>query len=171
MTWLCFSEEITCEHPFYFELVKMSWSLCTDECGLPEYFLLISLSSSHRRCSVRKDVLGNFAKFTGKQLRQSLFFNKVFLLKKRLWHSCFPVNFAKFLRAPFLQNTSGRLLYMLFLPARLWPLRTALVMNWSSILLEHLSVCILNICSAIQKISKTSALIFRTSPLFLVFSS
>ena len=23
-------------------------------------------------------------------------------LKKRLWHSCFPVNFAKFLRTPFL---------------------------------------------------------------------
>ena len=29
------------------------------------------------------------------------------LLKKRLWHRCFPVNFAKFLRIPFLQNTSG----------------------------------------------------------------
>ena len=24
------------------------------------------------------------------------------LLKKRLWHKCFPVNFAKFLRTPFL---------------------------------------------------------------------
>ena len=33
-----------------------------------------------------------------------------FILKKRLWHRCFPVNFAKFLRTPFLQNTSGRLL-------------------------------------------------------------
>ena len=32
------------------------------------------------------------------------------LLKKRFWHGCFPVNFAKRLRAPFLQNTSGRLL-------------------------------------------------------------
>ena len=29
------------------------------------------------------------------------------LLEKRLWHSCFPVNFAKLLRTPFLQNTSG----------------------------------------------------------------
>ena len=29
------------------------------------------------------------------------------LLKKRLWHKCFPVNFAKFLRTPFLQNTSS----------------------------------------------------------------
>ena len=32
------------------------------------------------------------------------------LLKKSLWDSCFPVNFAKFLRTSFLQNTSGRLL-------------------------------------------------------------
>ena len=31
-----------------------------------------------------------------------------FLLKRRLWHKCFPVNFAKILRTPFLQNTSGR---------------------------------------------------------------
>ena len=27
----------------------------------------------------------------------------------RLWQRCFPVNFVKFLRTPFLQNTSGRL--------------------------------------------------------------
>ena len=32
--------------------------------------------SSHRRCSTRKGVLRNFAKFTGKDLCQSLFFNK-----------------------------------------------------------------------------------------------
>ena len=32
------------------------------------------------------------------------------LLKKRLRHRCFPVYFATFLRTPFLQNTSGRLL-------------------------------------------------------------
>ena len=49
-----------------------------------------------------------FAKFTGKHLCQSLFFNKVAglrpatLFKKRLWHRCFPVNFAKFLKTPFL---------------------------------------------------------------------
>ena len=29
------------------------------------------------------------------------------LFKKRLWHRCFPVNFTKFLRTPFLLNTSG----------------------------------------------------------------
>ena len=60
-----------------------------------------------QRCSVEKGFLRNFEKFTGKQLFQSLFFNKVavrrpaILLKERLWHRCFPVNFAKFLRTPF----------------------------------------------------------------------
>ena len=74
--------------------------------------------SSHQGCSVRKGVLRNFAKFTGKHLCQSLFFNKVTglrpatLLKKKLWHRCFLVNFVKFLRALFLQNTSGRLLLL-----------------------------------------------------------
>ena len=32
------------------------------------------------------------------------------LLKKRLWYRCFPMNFVKFLRTTFLQNTSERLL-------------------------------------------------------------
>ena len=36
-----------------------------------------SSRSSHKRCSVRKGVLRNFAKFTGKYLCQSLYFNKV----------------------------------------------------------------------------------------------
>ena len=72
--------------------------------------------SSHRRCYLRKGFLRNFAKFTGKHLCQSLFFNKVAglrpatVLKKRLWRTCFLVNFAKFLRTFFLRNTSGRLL-------------------------------------------------------------
>ena len=49
-----------------------------------------------------------------KHLCQSLFFIKVAsprpLLKRTLWHKCFRVNFAKFLRTLFLQNTFGRLL-------------------------------------------------------------
>ena len=36
-----------------------------------------SFKSSHWRCSVKKGVLTNFAKFTGKQMWQSLCFNKV----------------------------------------------------------------------------------------------
>ena len=73
--------------------------------------------SSHQRCSLRKGFLRNFVKFTGKHLWQSLFFKKTFcscrlatLLKKRLWHRCFPLNFTNFLKASFSQNTSGRLL-------------------------------------------------------------
>ena len=64
------------------------------------------IRSSHQRRSIKIDVLKNFTKFTGKHLCQSLFFNKVeglspaTVLKKRLWYSCFPVNFMKFLRTP-----------------------------------------------------------------------
>ena len=35
------------------------------------------VKSSHQRCSVKKGVLRNFAKFTGKYLCQGLFFKKV----------------------------------------------------------------------------------------------
>ena len=69
--------------------------------------------SSPQRFSVTKGVLKIFTKFTGKHLCQSFFWPAT-LLKKKLWHRCFPVNFAKFLRTPFLQNTSKRLLLELF---------------------------------------------------------
>ena len=55
-----------------------------------------------------KGVLRNFSKFIRKQLCQSPFFNKVAgiwpatVLKKRVWHRCFPAHFAKFLRTPFI---------------------------------------------------------------------
>ena len=58
-------------------------------------------------------MLTKFATFTGKHLCQSLVFNKVeksLFFKNRPWHRYLPVNFAKFLRTSFLQNTSGRLL-------------------------------------------------------------
>ena len=100
------------------------WKFNKNDCANKNYYV-ISLSqyrSSHKRCSVRTGVLRNFAKFTGKHLCQGLFFNKVArlrpttLLKKRLVHWCFPGNFVKFLRTPFLHSTSGRLL----LPIGLW---------------------------------------------------
>ena len=73
------------------------------------------------RCSCpevfcKKGGCRNFAKFIGKQLYQSLLFNKLQawqacnFIKTEIWHRCFPVYFAKFLRTTFLQNTSGRLL-------------------------------------------------------------
>ena len=78
-----------------------------------DHFLLILNALVCSSCSrpvvfYKKSILKNFQKFTRKHLCQSLFFNKVAdlrlvtLLKKRLWHRFFPVNFAKFLR-----NTSG----------------------------------------------------------------
>ena len=62
--------------------------------------------SSRPEVFCKKGVLRNFTKFTGKHLCQSPFLIKLQasglkLLKKRLWHTCFPVNFAKFLRTPF----------------------------------------------------------------------
>ena len=57
--------------------------------------------------SIKKDVLKNFTKFTGKHLCQSLSINKfaglrpATLLIKRLWHMCFPVDFVKDLRTLF----------------------------------------------------------------------
>ena len=58
----------------------------------------------------KKSVPRNFVKFPGKHLCQNPFFNKVAdlrpatLLKKKLCHRCFPVNFAKFLRKPFFKE-------------------------------------------------------------------
>ena len=64
--------------------------------------------NSRPKMPCKKGVLRNFTKFTWKQLCQSLCFNKVAdlspatLFKERLWHRCFPVKFAKFLRTTFL---------------------------------------------------------------------
>ena len=71
------------------------------------------LRSSRPEVFCKKGFLRNFAKFTGTYLCQCLFFNVVAglrtatLLKKGFWKRCFPVNFAKFLRNLFSQNTSG----------------------------------------------------------------
>ena len=75
-------------------------------------------SRSHPQVFCEKGALRNFAKFTGKHLCQSLFFNKVAglrpatLLKRRLWHKCFPANFAKFLN--FTEHLRWLLLYNSF---------------------------------------------------------
>ena len=63
--------------------------------------LFLSIRSSQRRRSVKKGAVRNFAKFTGKQLCQSLFFNKVAGLE-----------FCKISKSMFLQNTSRRLLLL-----------------------------------------------------------
>ena len=82
--------------PIFLKTIHWKSSQCTEP-----------YRSSHQRCSVRKGILRNFAKFTGKHLYRSLFFNRVAglrpatLLRKKIWHKCFPVNFAKFSRTAF----------------------------------------------------------------------
>ena len=74
--------------------------------------LKFTFACSHWSCSVHRGVLKTFAKFTRKHLCQSVLFNKVAgirpatLLKRRPWHRCFYVNFAKLPRTTFFQNTS-----------------------------------------------------------------
>ena len=81
---------------------------------------------SEWRCPVTKGVLRIFANFTGKHLCQSPFFNKVAdlraatLLKKRLWHRCFPVNFAKFLRSPFVREQLWWLILNISFSITIW---------------------------------------------------
>ena len=63
--------------------------------------------SSYRRCSVKKYVLRNFAKFTRKHLCQSLFFNKVAglrpvtFLKKETLAQVFSCEFCKIFKNTF----------------------------------------------------------------------
>ena len=67
------------------------------------------------RCSVKNVFLEILQNSQENTLCQGLFFNKVAslnpatLLKKRLWHRCFPVNFEKFLRTLFLTEHLWRL--------------------------------------------------------------
>ena len=64
-------------------------------------------SSNSPKAFWKKDILENFANSTGKHQCQSLFFNKVealspvTLLKKRLQHRCFPMDFAKYFGVTF----------------------------------------------------------------------
>ena len=84
------------------KLKRVGWMLL--DCKLTKS---LSVRSNRPEVFCKKDVLKNFIKFTGKHLCQSLFFNEVAglrpatSLKKRLWHRCFPFNFAKFLRTSF----------------------------------------------------------------------
>ena len=66
--------------------------------------------SSHRRSSVRKGVLLDFTKFTGKHLCQSFFFNKVAGLRLQTLAQVFSFEFCEISQNTFSQNTSGRLL-------------------------------------------------------------
>ena len=72
-------------------------------------YLRFLIDAVAQKCSVKKDVLRSFGKFTGKYMRKSFFLNKVAglrptaLFKKKLSYRFLPVNFIKF----SVQITSG----------------------------------------------------------------
>ena len=69
-------------------------------CSVKKVLLEIS-QSSQESTSTRDSFLIKFQAWPATLLKKNPW-HKCFL-----WHKCFPVNFAKFLRTPFLQNTSG----------------------------------------------------------------
>ena len=93
------------------------------------FFYILLFQKQLPEVFYKKLVLKKFSKFTGKHLHGSFFFNKLAdlrpaaLLKKRLKHMCFPVNFVKFLRTLFTQNTHDDW-FCVFLPLELY-FRTA----------------------------------------------
>ena len=111
-TWLCGWSPLILRHHFANFGVHMPYGTGNDgDCNVS--FNSNSKSNSNAEdpkpeastggvlSSVKKGVLRNYAK---------LLKSPATLLKKRLRQRCFPVNFAKFQKAPFLQNSSRRLL-------------------------------------------------------------
>ena len=94
------------------------------------------LRSSHSEVFYKKAVLRNFTEFTGKHLSQSLFINACNFAKKRLWHRCFSVNFAKFLRT--VQSSFRTPLVAAFI------FRTSYVRSMASCV-QEVAVCILEL--------------------------
>ena len=92
------------------------WSHCRHMFLLFQ-LLLLNTKSSRPEVFCKKSAIKNLAKLTGKYLCWILFFNKVAglwpatILKKKLRHRFFAVNFAKFLRTSFLYNTSNGCYY------------------------------------------------------------
>ena len=82
----------------------------------------LNCRSSHRRCSIERVVLKNFAIFTGKYLRQSLFLIELqaqaqrpsTVLKETLTKD-FSVNITKILRTPIFKKTCKQLLLQFLL--------------------------------------------------------
>ena len=80
--------------------------------------------SSHRRCSAKKGVLRNFAKFTGKHFCQSLFFDKLY------WKRGFGTGVFLWILWNFLENLFYRT-----------PLRNCFCVFWLSDLCSAYVLC------------------------------
>ena len=106
--WYCNTDWLL--HDMQNGIVKLPGFYMTSSTGLKwnkvETKRLVCCQQQPPEVFFKKCVLKKFAKFTGKQLCQIHFFNKAAglkpatLLRKRLWHKCFPVNFEMLLRTP-----------------------------------------------------------------------
>ena len=76
---------------------KHSTSYCIHNWSWHVIIIKITHRTNCPEVFCKKVVLRKIAKFTAKHLC----LRPATLLKKRLWHRCFPVNFAKFLRTTF----------------------------------------------------------------------
>ena len=103
---------------FLFHQVSLSYARVLPSCHI-NLLPRLELPASERLSSICKRSGWKILPVAQASDLQSLFLNNVAglrptrlatLLKKRLWHRWFPVNFTNFLRTPFLQNTPERLL-------------------------------------------------------------
>ena len=88
-------------------LLQCSSFICNPKCGRSWELTIFTKSSEAvaRRCSVKEVLLEISQNSQENSCTKVSFLIKLqpsTLLKKRLWDRCFPVNFAKFLRAAFL---------------------------------------------------------------------
>ena len=97
-------------------LTKVSWEdVLRFDFAVESYFTYYHTKAVVWRCSVKK-VLLEISQNTQENTCARVFLliklqaPPATLLKKRLWHRCFPVYFAKFLRAPFFTEHLWRLL-------------------------------------------------------------
>ena len=111
---LCFPKTNT-KMPTRTKNVEMNWIVTISEthlhsCPCESRGFKIG-RSSHRRCSIKKGALKNFAKVTGKNLCQSLFINKDAGPRQKIPTEVFFCQVCQFFfKNTFLQNISGRLL-------------------------------------------------------------
>ena len=92
----------------------LGWNHCLFAVNLEQVFHLVLMSSSLNFNMLFRDVRSSSPEVFCKKVRKKSLENTCAsacnFIKKETLNRCFPVNFAKFLRTTFLQNTSERLL-------------------------------------------------------------
>ena len=81
------------------------FELCWTEYG--EVRSMQSLQQKKKKKKKNQTKLTSKCIFCYNTVNKREYTRPVILLKNRLWHRCFPMDFAKFLRTPYLQNATG----------------------------------------------------------------